>query len=183
MAFDGLCFDLMEAVGELVETKRRESCTTFWTHNGSIWRLVNNEFNNTVEALARRGKSITPSRCAFRTAYKYVKKSWEWQHKPNSDCRLPTPQWGAVPLGGCAYIVGGCSFSVILWGPWWMGKDGGTYGNLSTYIERLALDTPGDSLVYPTWATARKRAMLYDRHTRLNPPPTCNLSLFYGHPR
>ena len=32
-------------VGQLVEAKRLESCTAFWTHNGSTWRLVNNQFN------------------------------------------------------------------------------------------------------------------------------------------
>jgi hypothetical protein len=96
MAFNHLpCFDLMELVGQHVEAKRLDSCTAFWTHNGSSWRLVNNQFNNTVDALARHGKSITPSQCA--KPLKYVQKSWNRRHQLNSGCRLPTPQWGTVP--------------------------------------------------------------------------------------
>ena len=162
MAFDGLCFDLMEFVGQLVEAKRLDSCTAFWTHNGSTWRLVNNQFNNTVDALDRRGKSITPSLCA--KPYKYVQKSWNWRRQLNSGCRLPTPQWGIVPRGGCLVHLGGKR--MLARGaaqrpkPYWLYLDKEkTYGTLAAYIKRLALDP----VAYATWGNARKHAMLYNR--------------------
>ena len=160
MAFNYLpCFDLMELVGQHVEAKRLESCTAFWTHNGSTWRLVNNQFNNTVDALARRGKHITPSQCA--KPHKYVQKSWNWRRQLNSGCKLPTPQWGTVPRGGCTVHLGGKR--MLARGaaqrpkPYWLYLDKEkSYGTLSTYIHRMASNPP----VYTTWAAARKRAAL-----------------------
>ena len=164
MALNHLCFDLMELVGQVVESKRLESCTAFWTHNGSTWRLVNNQINNTVDALARRGKSITPSQCA--KPYKYVQKSWNWRCQVKSGCRLPTPQWGTVPVGGCAVHLGGKR--MLARGaahqpkPYWLDlfKDK-SYGTLSTYIESLALDP----VAYATWGNARRRSCPRLRYT------------------
>ena len=164
MAFDGLCFDLMEVVGQHVEAKRLESCTAFWTHNGSTWRLVNNQFNNTVDALARRGKHITPSQCA--KPHKYVQKSWNWRRQLNSGCRLPTPQWGTVPRGGCIVHLGGrrqvARGAAQRPKPYWLYLDKEKkYGTKAYYLYRMASSPSTPRLVYPTWGAARRRAAKY----------------------
>ena len=80
------CFDVMELVGKRVVQKRQEITTGFWKHNGSNMRLVNNQINNIVLALEKRGKRITPKQANPKTMYNYVFKATVLHH--GSGCLL-----------------------------------------------------------------------------------------------
>ena len=101
MAFWGVpCFDVMELVGKRVVEQRQEIHAGFWKHNGSNWRLVNNQINNIVLTLEKRGKHITPTQAHPKKQYKYVAKATALHHgsgcliNPTKGMHVGRPTWG-----------------------------------------------------------------------------------------
>ena len=94
------CFDVMELVGKHVAQQRQEITAGFWKHNGSNMRLVNNQINNIILALEKRGKRITPKQAHPKTQYKYVGNSAELAYiggvgvYVSKGMHVVRPKWG-----------------------------------------------------------------------------------------
>ena len=123
------CFDVMELVRQHVVQKRLEITTGWWKHNASNMRLVNNQINNIVLALEKRGKRITPTQSHPKTQYEDVFKSTVLHH--GSGCLLNAKDGMAVARP--------------IWGTIWGGQPAWTW-----YVAKARYPTAEDYIVDKT---------------------------------